>query len=310
MRPPRVTATAGVDYETTSGTLTFAAGEVEKTVSVPVHDDVHNDDGETLTLTLSAPTGGAYLADATATGTITNADPMPRAWLARFGRAAAEHVSGAIGARLRGGGSGVVLGGQSLAPGGEAEREAVLTRLAEQVSQRADEGLLRGEEAPQPSVREVSMPDLLLASSFHLASAEKVEEGSRWSVWGRGTRSSFSGKEEELTLDGDVTTATLGFDYERSKWLLGVALSRSAGDGAYRGETACCADGCEIESALTGVYPYARYRVSERLSLWGVVGHGQGDLTLGLDGADAIDADVDMSMASAGARGVVLPAHK
>ena len=34
------TATAGVDYTPTSGTLTFAAGETWKSVSVPIVDDV------------------------------------------------------------------------------------------------------------------------------------------------------------------------------------------------------------------------------------------------------------------------------
>ena len=45
-------ATAGSDYTTTSGTLTFAAGERSKTVSVPITDD-SLEDGGALTLRLS-----------------------------------------------------------------------------------------------------------------------------------------------------------------------------------------------------------------------------------------------------------------
>ena len=85
------TATSGEDYTFTSGTLTFAAGDRTGTISVPILDDSHNDDGETFTLTLSSPSSG-YLEDATATGTIKNRDPLPRALLARFGRTAAVHV--------------------------------------------------------------------------------------------------------------------------------------------------------------------------------------------------------------------------
>ena len=85
------TATAGADYTTTSGTLRFAAGETSKTVSVTVLDDAHDDGGETVTLTLSNPSGGR-LTDGEATGTIKNRDPLPRALLARFGRTAAVHV--------------------------------------------------------------------------------------------------------------------------------------------------------------------------------------------------------------------------
>ena len=85
------TATAGADYTATSGTLRFAAGETSTTVSVTVLDDAHDDGGETVTLTLSNPSGGR-LTDGQATGTIKNRDPLPRALLARFGRTAAVHV--------------------------------------------------------------------------------------------------------------------------------------------------------------------------------------------------------------------------
>ena len=67
------TAVAGEDYEATSGTLTFAAGETEQTVAVTIIDDAVEDSGETFRLVLSNP-AGAELADAEATGTILNTD--------------------------------------------------------------------------------------------------------------------------------------------------------------------------------------------------------------------------------------------
>ena len=67
------TAVAGEDYEATSGTLTFAAGETEQTVAVTIIDDALEDSGETFRLVLSGP-AGAELADAEATGTILNID--------------------------------------------------------------------------------------------------------------------------------------------------------------------------------------------------------------------------------------------
>ena len=51
------TAQAGQDYTATDGTLTFAAGETQKTVSVAVLDDAHDEGEETLTLTLSNASG-------------------------------------------------------------------------------------------------------------------------------------------------------------------------------------------------------------------------------------------------------------
>ena len=85
------TATAGTDYTAASGTLTFTAGESSKTIEVTVLDDSHDEGEETLTLRLSDPSGGR-VTDAEATGTIENTDPMPRAFMARFGRTAAVHV--------------------------------------------------------------------------------------------------------------------------------------------------------------------------------------------------------------------------
>ena len=67
------TATAGSDYTATSGTLTFAAGQISQTVNVPVLGDAAVEPDETLKLTLSAPSG-ATLANAQATGTIRNDD--------------------------------------------------------------------------------------------------------------------------------------------------------------------------------------------------------------------------------------------
>ena len=83
------TATAGEDYTATSGTLTFAAGDTTKTVSVPIADDTVDDGGETFTLTLSNASGAA-LGDAEATGTIRNAETPPLT--ASFSNMPASHT--------------------------------------------------------------------------------------------------------------------------------------------------------------------------------------------------------------------------
>ena len=68
-------ARAGSDYTETSGTLRFNSLRTERTVSVPITDDAHEDDGETFTLTLSNPQGARLRPDdAEATGTIRNSE--------------------------------------------------------------------------------------------------------------------------------------------------------------------------------------------------------------------------------------------
>src|SRR5262249_40773870 len=72
-------ATAGNDYVATSGTLTFADGEMSKTFTIPILDDMLVENNETFNLTLSNPTGGAALGSpATASVTIIDNDvPQP-----------------------------------------------------------------------------------------------------------------------------------------------------------------------------------------------------------------------------------------
>ncbi|MGB5928962.1 MAG: Calx-beta domain-containing protein, partial [Cyclobacteriaceae bacterium] len=69
-------ATAGSDYTATSGTLSFAAGETSKTVSVSLSEDVLDEANETLSLNLSAA-ANATISDAQGIGTITDNDAAP-----------------------------------------------------------------------------------------------------------------------------------------------------------------------------------------------------------------------------------------
>ena len=70
-------ARMGEDYNAASGSLTFTAGETEKTISVPTRDDALDEPDETFLVTLSNPSG-ATLEDGSATGTIIDDDvPVP-----------------------------------------------------------------------------------------------------------------------------------------------------------------------------------------------------------------------------------------
>jgi uncharacterized repeat protein (TIGR01451 family) len=65
-------ATAGSDYTSTGGTLTFNPGETVQTISVPVLADADNaETNETFLVNLSGATGGSTITDSQAVGTIT-----------------------------------------------------------------------------------------------------------------------------------------------------------------------------------------------------------------------------------------------
>ena len=105
------TATRARTTRPRPGTLTFAAGETAKTVSVPVLDDAIDEGKETMRLLLSNPKG-AYLRNIhrKARGIIVNDDALQQAWLSRLGRTVGGHVADAVSGRLEG----------ALAPGAHA----------------------------------------------------------------------------------------------------------------------------------------------------------------------------------------------
>ncbi|MFM5947285.1 MAG: Calx-beta domain-containing protein, partial [Dolichospermum sp.] len=67
------TATAGLDYTATNGTLTFAPGApTSQVINIPILNDSLNEADETFTLTLSSPTNAILGAGTIATTTITD----------------------------------------------------------------------------------------------------------------------------------------------------------------------------------------------------------------------------------------------
>lgn len=67
------TAAAGTDYTTTSGTLTFNAGDTSKNIDVPIVTDALDESDETFTVTLSNPSN-TTIADSSGTETIIDDD--------------------------------------------------------------------------------------------------------------------------------------------------------------------------------------------------------------------------------------------
>ena len=306
------TAAAGSDYTATSGTLTFAAGETGKTVSVPVLDDAHAEGSETLTLTLSNPSG-AYLADGTATGTINNTDPIPQAWIARFGRTVADQVLDAVEARMQAPRvpgveislAGQRVGGAAAQHGADSEDGAVQMAAGRNLAD-----WLRNENDPERQLsfdsRSATSRDLLTGSSFAMTGGTQdgTQESGLYALWGRGAVTRFDGRDGGLSLDGEVASGMLGADWTRGALMAGLVVSHSLGEGSYRGESG----NGEVTSSLTGLYPWGRYAVSERLSVWGVAGYGEGTLTLTPKAQAPIQTDLDLMMAAAGLRGVLVQA--
>ena len=209
--------------------MRFAPGQTAKTVALRVLEDAHDEGEETLALKLSAPFG-AQLSDAQAVGTIANSDPVPKAWLARFGRTVAGHVTDAIAGRFEaaGAGSQVVLGGQRLS----SASDAALAPGAGAQPASGQDGAAAWDGWPgADGVRTVTARELLLGSSFLLAGGSDAAGAgaagrTAWAAWGRAAASQFDGAADGVALDGDVITFMLGADVAWDRWLAGTALAR------------------------------------------------------------------------------------
>ena len=362
-----VSARPGQDYAPGSSDLTFRAGETEKVVWIRIYDDSHDEGAETFEVVLSEAKG-AVIGDGVAVGTITNDDPMPAAFLARFGRTVAEQALDGIAGRMSaprtagmrgtlagqavgfgptdspgsGSGAGSSGAGGTPAPGAapaNGEAALAMAEIARGFGGNAGgpgswSGTGSGHDAsgfgassPEPQSRTMTARDALLGSSFSLT-GQKDGSGGSMTFWGRASQGSFDGREGTFSLDGEVTTALLGADYARGRWLIGLALAQSTGEGDYRDTdtrprpaSQTCPDNagplCDdavregdgrVEASLTAALPYASVRASERWKLWGAVGVGAGEVTLKTALGGRYKADTTWRMAAAGVRGALLGA--
>ena len=166
------------------------------------------------------------------------------------------------------------------------------------------DGLFGGFEAraAEQKSRGLTGREMLTSSSFTLTA--DTAGGDHGALWGRSAVSSFDGRTGGFGLDGEVVSVILGIDRTKGPAVVGVALGHSRGEGAYRSADGEAAHG-EIVTTLIGIYPYVRYEVNERLSVWGVGGHGMGTMTLTPEGLAPMATNTDLVMAALGGRGVL-----
>ena len=324
-------ATAGADYTASSGTLTFAPGQTFGSVRVPILDDAIDEGMEHFLVKFSNPRGATLAAPyREAVGLIRNDDHLQSMWLARFGRTVGSQVTDAVSERLSGGlapGAHATLAGQSVdltkTDDGQALTD-VLTGFAQAFGAPGapanDDGPFarhgpgngwNDPHAVSAPARSLTGRELLLGSSFHVAGTGEGS-GPGLAAWGRVAHGSFDGEHADDTgstrVDGEVLTGVLGADADFGRLLAGVAVSLSEGDGRFDSPGADVGGKGKIESTMTTVSPYARFKLTERVSAWGLAGWGTGDMTIRFDDGvmDPVRTDLSMQMGAIGARGALL----
>ena len=343
-------ARKGEDWHDLGSGVRFGPEDTERKVEVYVVDDGHDEGPETFELVLTHAQGVA-IADGVAVGTITNDDPMPAAWLSRFGRTVAEQALDGVAARMaapRAPGLDATLAGHAVGRGGadeaqmtpterraaRAEREAerAMAEIARAIVADTDPADPFGDSVAGLEAREsVDRDGALAGTAFTLTTAADGAGGSL-AFWGRAAVSGFDGREGSFALDGRAVTLMLGADRAQGRWLAGLALLSSSGEGAYRDtdprphdadravSQACasleaaplCRDAVRegdgtTEATLTAVVPYAAVQASDAMRLWAALGRGTGEVTLTTGMGESLGADIDWTMAAAGLRGEIAP---
>ena len=219
-----------------------------------------------------------------------SADPTLEGWLVRMGRTFGGQVVDALSARFEGGAMTYgTLGGANLGAGGRDDGSGY--SRPQHV----------GPGEPDWQTRSTTAGDLLRGTAFHLSGDERDTSKPGFAAWGRFAGSRFGGESDGVTMSGDVTTGFVAADVEWRRALAGVLVSHTRSNGFYGGSGRG-----DVESSLTGLFPYARLRVSERVSAWGVTGMGVGKITNEPDGQGPTETDVTLRMGAVGVSGRVL----
>ena len=149
----------------------------------------------------------------------------------------------------------------------------------------------------------MTLEELIHGTSFNLSGEN--EGGRTWSAWGQFANDYFEGEEGDVNLEGKVKTGFLGADLTSENWRGGVAVSTSEGEGTFHSlKSDSVGNEGEVESSLTSVYPYFGYEFGENKSIWGILGMGEGDVTLTQENRFT-KADTSMYMGAVGAKGSV-----
>ncbi len=144
--------------------------------------------------------------------TIQNAGRRP--WLDRFGGIVARHVIDALQGHFR---ASPTVGAELTMAGENLTSAPPLLENASLLSK-----VLGFETVPTQEFVE--------DSSFSLAAADQGT-GAQLAFWGEGPLSFFRDNEDDVFLEGDVTTLLLGADWTELPWRAGAALSYSWGNG-------------------------------------------------------------------------------
>ena len=310
--------------------LTFTPDNWSMAQEVTVTAAVDNDIEDDAAMLDHKASGGDYGEVTIAAVAVTVTDVIGgvdvSGWLARYSRVGAGHLLSSLQNRMEGldrassdaevsvAGQRIVFGDSPVRPGMELSGASAIWSASQSYTTSSLDGgrsvglmkpfgMTSGLNAAARRYTNMTLRDALSRSAFRYA--REMSSGNSFGVWGQGSFSRFSGSESGADMDGDVMSGTVGVDNSFSGWLHGIAVSRSESEGAYRiaGE-----DSLSLSASLTGIYPYMRYNLTDRLRVWGTGGFGRGSLRLQGDSLASSSSDLSMALGSIGVSGDIVSA--
>ncbi|MDE2916893.1 MAG: hypothetical protein OXM00_06660 [Paracoccaceae bacterium] len=310
------TAQEGIDHEMKQEVM-IPAGESPVETQIKILDDDIIEDDETVIMALMASPSYEYESNNPNNTTrqmmtiIDDDSPsenskLMAAWQARFGREVAEHVLEGISKRIEApqhAQSQVQIAGYPLDLNPtDATSTLESTPTLNNMEDHANKPF--GSENDPTEQNTMTLQDAILKSSFTTMGHNDSTQESH-AFWGQVSQSFFEGRENELSFEGEVTTAMLGADRTKGKWLVGVAVLQSTGEGSYSDFDEQRTD---IDASLTAIVPYTSLAISERFRIWSALGYGNGWITYGSEPGQTHKADISWSLAAIGARSNLLEA--
>ncbi len=278
------TATAGADYVADSGTLTFAAGETEQTISVAVLEDDIDEGRETMVLRLSGGSAGARLTDPEGQGTIHDPQVAAAPWLGRFGRTVSEHVFDGVRTRL------TLRGGGAASPAGRMGSARSRSEAAGESAGSWMEGTIAGARFGGGDGAE-GAGGAGDAASAGLAIGDSAPAWNRFADW-NGLGGSISGAGGDSLGAGALAAGPQGDSFGSFGGSLDAGTRASGPGGGFRNTFGNEADGPGALALLLSDASFDAGRTASDGGQWGVWGRGAASSFEGVADGLALDGDV------------------
>ena len=226
-----------------------------------------------------------------------------KGWITRFGRTVGEQLVAAIQSRInslrQSSGVRIQIAGETLPEirWGDSNDTNSITRNVkfQKYTQPKNVVTSLGQETDHQVVTDQSK--ILNGTNFEIVGLS--DSGATVGLWGRGSFSRYKGVDQNLFLNGDVFTWSLGTDWRRDGLMLGMIISQSQGKSSYTFDS----KNGNIQSDMTSFAPYWGLETTDGRLMWASVGIGDTKLKLTPNSRNSIYSDGKWGMVAAGLEG-------